>query len=262
MNATKLSRGLKAAAAAAVLASIGGFASSANASVLFDLVATGGNGATVSNGGKTVTIDPNAANPTVTFQINAVFPNANSNQGDDGLTQAVGSLVGNFGGGGSVHGVLTGQNLAPFQGLGTSTGSAVVSGSDTNVGSDTAFGTAATDGTQFQADSTSGSPVLGPASTAGAFVELFGTATYTINKVTSAQGSSLVQYIAHTTAATGAASHIQQFESDGTQSFVNGSSALVGIGTPVTVSLTPEPGTLAVLGLGGMGLLLRRRRSC
>jgi len=261
MNAIwNVSRRVKAVAAVGAFALVGGFgALNASASVMFDLIATGGNGATVSNGGKTVVIDSTVANPTITLQLDAVFPNADANQTNDGLTQAVGSIVSGFGGSASILGNMTAANVSPFLGVGTTSGSQVGPAGDKNIGSDTTPGTAAADGTEFQADSNTGTPVLGSGA-AGALTQIFGTATFSITS--NGAGQTVLQYIPHTTALTGTQSHIQQFESDGTQSFVNGNSASVTMGTGITVTETPEPGTLALVGLGAVGLLLRRRRTC
>jgi len=261
-NRNRFVRRLKAAAVVGVFGLVGGsLASNANAALItFDMVATGGSGVVVSNGGKTVTVNSGAVNPTVTVELDALFPNTDNNQGNDGLTQAVGSVVSNFGGGGSLTGTFVAQLVPAFQGLGASPGAPVAgtpTGS-TNVGSDTAYGTASTDGTQFQADSSnSGSPQLGPTGVSGVFRETFGTATFSISS--SGAGSTVLQFIPHTTSASGVASHIQQFTSDGTATFVNGNNANVALNGGVTVSAVPEPGSLALLGLGGLGLLRRRR---
>src|SRR5262245_57998021 len=93
-------------------------AATANAALVIDVVATGGTGVTVSNGGKSV-LTTGVGNP-INFNVFALVTDGNNgNTTDQGILSFAGSFLSN---GGSVRGGLVGVVDATMRGSGFSNG--------------------------------------------------------------------------------------------------------------------------------------------
>ena len=257
------SKALKAAVAAGAVALMGSvFASSAHASLMtIELVPTSASNGTLS--GQSVAL---TGPGTINFNIVAVLHGVNATT--DGMQQASISMLSDSGG---VLGQLSAATSPAFTFfLGAQEGTpnpGVDIGpdrpgqfTDSSLDSQTFFPQSATLGTQ-------------PAGVAsGDASQILGTGTFT---VTASSGSTTVQPVLHTEAATNANSEQFLFTLDGNSYALNGNGSGVKNSSPfsdptaldvnggsfsVTVGSTPEPGSLALAGLGGLGLLLRRRR--
>jgi hypothetical protein len=255
-----VSRVLKTAACAGVLGIGLMMASTANASlVTFNLVATGGNNVTVDASGKNVTVT--GSNASVNYAIQAVVHGTGDNS-DDGVDELMLSVHGS----GNLAGSQVGHNIAPFNSGDSLPGTP--NGTSLGFDNGTAF---LSDGTSFFGQSATTTPVLGTVATSGDFVQTIGTATF---NVSGTSGSTTLQAVPHIDASAGTGGRFEQFILDG-HSYVlngNGSGRLDGAvysnasafdtGAPITISATPapEPTSLALLGLGGFGLLMRRRK--
>lgn len=264
-----ISGALKAAVAASVLGISGLVAApSASASVLtVELVPTS---ATNGNIVGTNEVDITTTG-TINFNIVAVLHSQNSTQADDGVNQLGLSLqsdspnvIGNLTTAlNSTFAAGTAQAGTPT----TASGTSASSGPD--IGPDRAGG-AATTGTSliFYAQTPSGSASLGTAATTGDLSEIVGSGTLTVTTV----GSTNVVPVLHVDSNGLTPGRTEKFTVDNVSYILNGDGhGTVGgvTGTDATlmnvqgfsVVATPEPGSLALLGLGGLGLLMRRRRN-
>jgi len=270
-------KGISSLMAGAICAGLAGglLTTNSQAAVLvFDTVATGTNDplGTVSADGKTVSLQTAGSN--VTFNIFATITNGNTNQGDDGLIVAVGSIISGTGG---LKGNITAANVAPFANNAFSqpgTPTDVGGDGDLDIGADPAWKTPNDPASDvfFHAGTADATPAFGTAGASGNLRQLIGTATFTL--ASGANGNTTVQFIPHTNGSGNTtAGRIQQWQSDGVFESANGdgsgritgvgnTTGLIDLGQAVSVSLgaVPEPGSLALAGLGGLGLLLRRRR--
>jgi len=262
-----ISGALKAAVAASVLSVAGLMAApSASASVLtVELVPQSATSGTIS--GQTVTI---SGPGTVNFNIVAVLHSQDATQTNDGVNQLGLSfqsdspnVIGNL------STALASGWAAPSAQAGTPTnpdGSIAASGGP-DIGADRVGGPAVS-GTSLimWAQSPSGAAVLGTAATSGDLSQVIGTGTFTINSL----GSTNVVPVLHVDTNGLTPGRTEKFTVDGVSYILNGDGhGTVGgtLGTDPTLMnvqgftvAAPEPGSLALAGLGGLGLLLRRRR--
>jgi len=251
-------------AGAAVIGAIGIVAASpAHASIItFDVEAVSSTGsATVANTG----LVQNAhTGDTVTFNLYAVLHGAQAN---DGIIQVVANLKS---GNGGILGDLNATVANAFKGTGFANGVQTDSDGDTDkdIGSENAFGQGASDATTgntyFAAVSPNAltlGPVTGTPDANGDIKQLLGTAVFTI---TGGAGSTTLQMFPHLkTDGTTSARNNQRFVDAGTTSQVNGTGGALNAPfdfSTVTVTAAPEPGSLALLGIGAVGLLARRKQ--
>jgi len=261
-----VSRILKPAAAAAVLG-IAGFvmAPSAKASmVTFEVVPQSASSGTVS--GQNV----NLTGPgTVTFNIVAVLHNGTDTTADVGL-QGAGLTIRSDSGGSlgtlALTPPATGSFANPANYAGTPSGSPL----GTNIGPDTA-GVANADSTDQYLVYTANNVGADAAPNAnGDLTQIFGTGTFTVN---ASSGSTTVTPVIHLDSRTFGSNRLLYhfdlqghfFQLNGDGSGTEDSAVITPISNPFdvqgfNVTVAPEPGSLALAGLGGLGLLLRRRR--
>jgi len=254
-------------AALAALGAMGLFtASSARASlVTFDLEATG-----ISGAGTVVDLHNvvgAAAGDQISLNVYAVLHGA-TNASTDGTIQFVGNINSSNGGLlGNVGGTTVNSS---FHGTGFQAGTQVDSDNDTDlgIGSEATYGQGASDAvtgnTYFAAVSPGAltlAPVTGTPDASNDLKQLLGTAVFT---VTGSGGSTTLTWFPHLkTDGLASAKNDQRFVEGGTTFQLNGTAG----GTPtnfdfstVNVTAAPEPGSLALAGIGAAGLLLRRRR--
>lgn len=263
-----ISGALKAAVAAGVLGIAGLMAApSASASVLtVELVPTGASNGVVS--GQTVTM---AGPGTINFNVVAVLHSQNTTQTDDGVNQLGLSFQSDSP---AVLGNLTTAVLNPTfasgaaqNGTPTNPDGSVAASGGPDIGADRVGGPA-TSGVSliFYAQSPNGSAVLGTAGTSGDFAQVVGTGTFNVSTL----GSTNVVPVLHVDSNGLTPGRTEKFTVDGVSYILNGDGhgTVNGVtGTDATlmnvqgfVVAAPEPGSLALAGLGGLGLLLRRRR--
>jgi hypothetical protein len=222
--------------------------SATHAALVVDVLATGATGAgNVVVNSKSVTV---LAPGTVTFDIfgKVVNPFANGNV-DDGnsLNEAITNVFGNYlSSGTGVSGTLSGTVSGSFQGSGWSTGalSDLDGDGDLDIGSNNS-----SLGDNFWA---ARSPVA--TGVVGNSI-LIGTLTLTVTSVNDPLASTLINYQAKP----GTPSGVGLWRENG--SFIQSNSAgNIGPGVPVTLNGIPEPTSLGLIGLTGLGLLARRRK--
>lgn len=266
-----ISGALKAAVAASVLGIAGLVAApSASASVItVELVPTSASNGVVT--GQTVTI---SGPGTINFNIVAVLHSQNSTQTDDGVSQMNLSIQSDTPAVLGTMAAAVSSGPPSFQGStfqnGTPTnpnGSVAASGPD--IGSDRAGAqtTSAAILNGFFAQTPTALFAPGTATTSGDLTELLGTGTFSITTL----GSTNVVPVYHNDTNDAAGERTEKFTVDGVSYSLNGDGhGAVGATTVTDTTLmntqgfsvvaTPEPGSLALLGLGGLGLLMRRRR--
>jgi len=266
-----ISGALKAAVAASVLGIAGLMAApSASASVLtVELVPTSATNGTIS--GQTVNI---TGPGTINFDIVAVLHSQDATQTNDGVTTLALSLQSDSP---AVIGNLTSAYSAPFisstgqNGTPTNPDGTVAPSGGPDIGPDRVGGPATPTGTTYlyaQANN-SGSPILGTASTTGDLLQTIGVGSFTVTTL----GSTNVVPVYHFDTSSFTPARTEKFQVDGVSFILNGDghgtrSDTTGTITDPTLMNTqgfsvvaaPEPGSLALAGLGGLGLLLRRRR--
>lgn len=263
-----ISGALKAAVAAGVLGIAGLVAApSASASVLtVELVPTSATNGTVN--GQTVNITTTG---TINFNIVAVLHSQNSTQTDDGVSQLGLSFQSDSP---AVLGNLTTALNSTFAastaqpGTPTNPDGSVAASGGPDIGSDRVGGPAVNGvATIFYAQTPSALASLGTAATSGDFAQIVGTGTFNVSTL----GSTNVVPVLHLDTNTAGPGRTEKFTVDGVSYLLNGDGrGTVGgnLGTDPTLMNTqgfsvvaaPEPGSLALAGLGGLGLLLRRRR--
>jgi len=206
---------------------------------------------------------------TVNFNVVTVIHGTNGSAADDGMQNFGFSITSDSG---ANLGTLAGANVSPFNAAtaqpGTPTGNPV----GIDLGPDRGVANANLRGQLFWPQSANASPVLGTAATTGDFTQIIGTGTFTVSG--GSAGTTQLLPLPHIDTSSTLGKTIL-LEVDGTTFSLNGNgtgSVLSGPGTipanaidttggAINVTVTPEPASLGLLGLGGLGLLLRRRRA-
>jgi hypothetical protein len=213
-----------------------------------------------------------SASGVVQYNIVEVIHGTNATSTDDGLQQAPGGLVATSSG---LSGAFALPTLASNYNNGFSqVGTLVTVGQNTNVGSETTFGASigANGGNDFipVSNNATGTPpfTFGTGTTTGDTAFVVGTTSFTIGAGTT--GSVALNYVPDfTSTGTATTKQNQKFEVDGTAFAVQGNGsttngsitgALDAPTSTITVSATPEPGSIALFSLGALGVLARRRR--
>ncbi len=232
---------------ALLLAGMVGLAvSSAQGAVLitFDVRAMGGAKEVIAGPGEVVQLE-----------LWAIVANLNVTMADDGFKASQGSLVST----GTLLGTIRGDepgttatktnNVSPFAESGAQSGFQY----DLDMDGDLDVGSYDTGGPTilpwFIATSA-------PAETLGHAEILIGRFTFTVE---GGLGETDIQYVPRNrTSGTNTQKQLHIFQSDGTEYKLVGSSTQIGTGEPLVIM--PEPATIALLGLGGLVALLRRKR--
>lgn len=261
------SRALKTAVCGSVLGLVGAvMVPSAKASlVTLELVPTSIASGTGTITGQNVVM---AGPGTINFNIVTVIHGSNGSAADDGTEQFGLSILSDSGG---ALGLLTAAVQSPFNAAtaqnGTPTGTPV----GTDIGPDRPASTNNLTTQIFWAQSQSASPVLGTAATTGDFAQVIGTGTYTVDGTL---GSTTVDPLPHIDSRSTALGRTIEVEVDGTVYSLNGNGtgivlsgpgtipagAIDTVGGSINVTVAPEPASIGLAGLGGLGMLLRRRR--
>jgi len=178
-------------------------------------------------------------NQTVTFTIVATVTGADADTSNEGLQTAAGNILGTLTGTGP-GGDFSAVTLNPtFAGASSSTGTATDLNGDGN-------------------KDVSGVSARAGSSQPGSSFTL-GTVTWTAKSVPATPGQDLVSWVPKPAAGIVAGGNWTEDGAPKSNTAAGGGTYLAG--SSVTLSNTPEPGSLALLGLGGFGLLLRRRRA-
>lgn len=224
---------------------------------------------TGSNINSPTSVTLNGVGSSVTFNLVGILHGADQTAADNGMLNSDSSLVTDSGGS---LGLLTfngynsqfnGSNQLPSL-TGTPPG--------TDLGPDRVGSTNTLRGTTIAATSTSTNLVTGVGDGSGNLAETLGTITYTVTS--SASGITTIQPVLHVDTLTSSSGQTFKFSVAGHSYALNGNGngfedSLTAVSDPtsldtqgftVNVVGTPEPGSLALAGLGGLGLLLRRRR--
>jgi len=228
---------------------LAGFSPLAHGSLVVTLVPTSGSSGVLVNGNN-VTI--NNVGDVVHFNVVGIVTGQDATPGNDGLQAAFGSiqadgngLIGNF----SSAGASTYNAVAPFN---TTVQKGAVQDLNGDGGLDLGFkaGDASTNYVESRAGSVVPSTGNAISTSGGSSTFLIGTVDWT---ATSASASTVAHWVPR-------ASINTVWNEDGSATNSNGTANYTG-GTGSTITAAPEPGSLALLGLGGLGLLLRRRRA-
>lgn len=257
---------------AAVSASVAGLIGavlvpSAKASVItleaVPVSATNADNSPATVNGQNVTLDGPG---TVNYNLVAVVHGGTAAQNTSGVLQLSGSLLSDSGGS---LGTLTYANASAFTATtqeGTPSGTPV----GTDIGPDRPGVSNTLRGNTFEPASSNLTYVLGTSSAPGDAAITVGSGTFV---VTASSGSTTLQPLFHWDTSNsfghtidfvvGGVDYTLNGNGNGTagNTSVNDSTLLDTLPANVTVgNSTPEPGSLALAGLGGLGLLLRRRR--
>ncbi len=215
----------------------------------------------------------NAPGDVIALSLFAILNNANGNNADDGLTQTNGSFTSNNGG---LQGNLRGDtnfvaggntqqnNVAGFQAGVSQSGFSfnnIDGDGDLDVGSLVQTGSfnpapwfIAVGGTG------AGGTTFGTGATTSATTLLIGATTFTLGASALANQSTLVNYVPRIkTDGTIGQRNLHKFVLDGAIVSLAGNDANLAVGTPVTLSLIPEPSAFGMVLLGAMGLVGFRR---
>jgi len=244
----------KFAQAAIAVVGLAGFSTVAHAGLVVDLVPTGGTGGTQVNGSS---VKVGAAGDVIHFNVVATVSGTDGTS-NESMQTAFGSAVSTLTGGGSAIGNFSAAvPLSPYNGTNSAGGTVqdLNGQAGLDVGSNNAASSA--DWVAFR----SNSPTAGTgASDTSTFV--LGTIDWTVSSVPSTGSTQLVwQPRAGGTTAAGGVWVQDGATANNTTGTLPGHGQSYTAGPGVTVTATPEPGSLALLGLGGLGLLLRRRRA-
>lgn len=262
---------IKAAAVAGVIGLVGFVMAPTSDASLMTLSAqpvsvTGGTG-TIINSPTSVTLVGSGSS--VTVNLVAIIHGADSTAIDNGLTGLEGSLLSDSGGSLGTF-TFNGYN-SQFNGSGqnpTPTGTPA----GTDLGPDRSGSTNSLTGETIAPISTTTNLVTGVGDGSGNLAFTLGSVTYTVT--TSSSGTTTIQPLYHVDSRTNSFGRTINFNVAGHQYALNGNgtgfedsttafsdpTSLDTQGFTVNVVGTPEPGSLALAGLGGLGLLLRRRR--
>jgi len=208
----------------------------------------------------------NGVGSSVTFNLVGILHGADQTAADNGMLSSDSSIVTDSGGS---LGTLTfnGYN-SQFNGSGqlpAPTGTPP----GTDLGPDRAGTTNTSRGTTIAATSTTTNLVTGVGDGSGNLAETLASVTYT---VTASSGLTTIQPLWHVDTLTSSGARTIQFSVGGHSYALNGNGtgfedSVTAVSDPTAldtqgfnVTVAPEPGSLALAGLGGLGLLLRRRR--
>lgn len=228
---------------------------SAQAAVLtYDLrIAESGNSAGVTRtGAKSITVT--AVGDVVAFEVYGLLDSATA--AADGISSAGGSV--RSAAGGLLGSLSTVAVQSTFNGIGNSSGTAQDLDADTDID----VGGTTTNSNPAYVKFVTGN---GANPVAGSEL-LLGTLSFTVTSLDEL-GTSVNFVPSVLTTGTGTSRLYHQFTVDGTAYTNNGNSATgtgnnsVTAGTAVGISVVPEPASLAVLGLGGLTLLGRKRKA-
>ena len=225
---------------------------SANAGLMYDLRAVGGTNVTVLDSHTVNVADVGAV---VNLQLWATVTGTDT-LANDGFLQGGGSILGSAAG--KLKGDMSiGTNVSPFTNtVGAQPGQTADLNGDgyldlgsTNTSTSTPY---------FMAVSDSGlTAVMGSAANPSF---LLGTFTYTV-KAGGLNDSTTLTFIPRVKSGSGSTLH--KIAVDGATNVLSytGTNPALTTDGYITLSMVPEPATMALLGLGGLGMLLRRRRA-
>jgi len=267
----------RAALSAMIAAGIGCVGQSARGALVIDLVATSATGSASVVNGSNVTVG--AVGDTVNFNIVATVTGTATTNTSQGMQLAIGNLLSTPVGSGPVGDMATTANdvLGTGSGHGSlSISSPFNSGAGFNTGylqdvnglpgldlgfvaaptSDSHTASKTLDYVVFSAGqmATAANDASGATQNGASTSFLLGTATWMVKSLPGAGATNLSwQY-----EPAGGLTHSAVWQENGNTTNNPTGSATSGPG--VVITATPEPGSLALLGLGGLGLLLRRRK--
>jgi hypothetical protein len=223
-------------------AAIAGLGATASAGLMVDVRATGATGGAVLVNNKLVNVANAAAGDTVTFDVFALVSGNNANPNDEGLVNVFGSYLSNGGG-------LRGNSQATvnpnFRASGFSNGfmQDLDGDGDLDVGSNT-NGSATN---YFNARvNTAPTPAPGP-------THLIGSVTLTVSSLNASGGDTLFNYRPRFASTAGS-----WFEDGSATGTAQQGASSIQSGAPVVLQV-PEPATLGLAAIAGLGLLARRR---
>lgn len=216
--------------------------------------------------GNSVTL--NGAGSTVTLNLVAIIHGADATASDNGLTGLEGSLLSDSGGSLGTF-TFNGYN-AQFSGALPALPAPTGTPPGTDLGPDRPNTTNSSTSQTIAPISTSTNLVTGVGDGSGNLAFTLASITYTYNS--SGPGTTTIQPLYHVDSRTNSFGRTINFNVAGHQYALNGNGtgfedSTTAFSDPTsldtqgfTVTVTPEPGSLALAGLGGLGLLLRRRR--
>jgi len=240
----------------AAVAAIGlaGLSTVAHAGLVVDLVPTGGTGDALING-KTVTVG--TAGDVIHFNIVATVSGADA-AANEGMQTAFGSAVSTPGSGGAQGNFSAAVPVSPFNGANSFGGTV----QDLNglPGLDVGSNNAASSADWIELRSNSSTAGTGASDTS---TFLLGTIDFTVTAAPGAGSTTTLSWLPRAGGATTAGgiwTQDGQVANNTTGTLAGHGGSYTG-GSAVSIVAAPEPGSLALLGLGGLGLLLRRRRA-